>query len=128
MHMFYDFITGPMVWISFAVFIVGTLIRLASYAKMLNEKERFIYTYVSLPHFLRSIGAWLIPFYPKSTRIHPLFYGISYLFHLMIFLVPLLLLSHIVLIEESFPVSWNCWARDQRSSGPRRRTGPNRRE
>jgi len=59
-----------------------------------------------LPHILRSIGAWLIPYYPKSTRIHPVFYGISYLFHLMIFLVPLLLLSHIVLIEESFPVSW----------------------
>ncbi len=106
MHLFINFITGPLVWISFAIFIVGTIIRLVSYARMLNEKERFIVTFISLPHFFRSIVAWLIPFYPKGTRIHPLFYGISYLFHLMIFLVPLFLLSHIVLFEESFSISW----------------------
>lgn len=106
MHLFIDFITGPLVWISFAIFIVGTIVRLVSYARVLYEKERFIFTFISLPYFFRSIGAWLIPFYPKSTRTHPVFYGISYLFHLMIFLVPLFLLSHIVLFEESFSTSW----------------------
>jgi nitrate reductase gamma subunit len=106
MHSFYNFITGPLVWLSFGVFIIGTVIRLASYFRMLNEKERFIFTFISLPHFFRSIAAWLIPFFPKSTRIHPVFYGVSYLFHLMIFLIPVFLLSHIVLLEESFPVSW----------------------
>lgn len=106
MHAFIDFITGPMVWISFAVFLLGTGFRLYRYARLMNEKERFVYSYVSFSHALKSIGAWLIPYFPRSTRLHPVFYGISYLFHLMIFLVPVFLLSHIVLFEESIEKAW----------------------
>ena len=106
MHTFIDFITGPMVWISFGVFLIGTAVRLYLFLKLVNEKERFLYSYVSFFHAFRSIGAWLIPFLPKSTRLHPVFYGVSYLFHLLIFLVPLFLLSHIVLFEESMNTAW----------------------
>jgi nitrate reductase gamma subunit len=36
----------------------------------------------------------------------PVYYGISYLFHILLFLVPLFLASHIVLINEAFQLSW----------------------
>jgi nitrate reductase gamma subunit len=36
----------------------------------------------------------------------PVYYGISYLFHILLFLVPLFLASHIVLINEAFQISW----------------------
>ncbi len=61
---------------------------------------------MSLKYSLRSFAAWIIPFFPASSRKSPVFYSISYIFHLLIFIVPLFLLSHIALFEESFQFSW----------------------
>ncbi len=106
MHSFIEFIMGPMVWISFLLFFLGTVFRFFKVFKMVNEKENFIYTYMSLKYSFRSIFAWLIPFFPASTRKSPIFYGISYIFHLLLLLVPIFLLSHVVLLEESMQWSW----------------------
>ena len=106
MHSFIEFIMGPMVWISFLLFFLGTIYRFFKVFRMVNEKEPFIYTYMSLKYSFRSIFAWLIPFLPVSTRKSPVFYGISYIFHLLLFLVPFFLLSHVVLLEESMQWSW----------------------
>lgn len=106
MHSFIAFIMGPMVWISFLLFLLGTVFRFFKVFKMVNEKENFIYTYMSLKYSFRSIFAWLIPFFPVSTRKSPIFYGISYIFHLLLLLVPIFLLSHVVLLEESMQWSW----------------------
>ncbi|MBU1697002.1 MAG: respiratory nitrate reductase subunit gamma [Proteobacteria bacterium] len=106
MHSFINFIMGPMVWISFLIFFIGVIFKLFQVIKMVNEKEKFIYTYLSLKYSFRSIFAWLIPFLPVSTRKSPVFYSISYVFHLLLFLVPLFLLSHVVLLEESMQWSW----------------------
>ena len=106
MNAFVNFIMGPMVWISLLIFILGLVYKLAGIIKGLKEKERFVFSYLSLKYSLRSIGAWLIPFFPKSTRNQPIFWGITYCFHLLIFLVPLFLASHIILLDESFSISW----------------------
>lgn len=106
MNAFIDFITGPMVWISFAVFCIGTAFKVYTYFMLVADKERFIFRYLSFKYFFRSIFAWLVPFLPQSTRQHPVFYAVSYLFHLLIFLVPLFLLAHIIMIEEAVNISW----------------------
>lgn len=106
MNGFIDFIMGPMVWVSILVFILGLVYKITGIIREVREKEPYIFTYLTLYHSLRSIGAWLIPFYPRSTRQQPLFYGVSYLFHLALFAVPLFLSAHIVLVEESFNISW----------------------
>lgn len=106
MHSFIEFIMGPMVWISFLLFFLGTVFRFFKVFKMVNEKENFIYTYMSLKYSFRSIFAWLIPFLPASTRKSPIFYGISYIFHLLLLVIPIFLLSHVVLLEESMQWSW----------------------
>jgi len=97
---------GPMVWISFSLLFIGIIFRLYKMLKLTNEKEKFIFTYFSVKYGFRSIFAWLTPFLPASTRKSPVFYSISYFFHLLLFLVPLFLLSHVALIEESMHWSW----------------------
>ncbi len=106
MHNFINFIMGPMVWISFLIFFIGVIFRLYKMVRLLNKTEKFIYSYMSLKYSLRSILAWLTPFLPVSTRKRPFFWGVSYIFHVLLFLLPIFLLSHVVLFEESMQWSW----------------------
>ena len=106
MNAFIDFIMGPMVWISFLVFIVGLGLKFIGVVREVKQKEAYIFSYLTLFHSLRSIGAWLIPFLPRSTRQSPVFWGVSYLFHLLLFLVPLFLSAHVVLVQEAFNICW----------------------
>lgn len=106
MNGFIDFIMGPMVWISLLIFVIGLGVRVWLIVGEVRKKEPYIFSYLTLYHSMRSICAWLIPFFPRSTRIRPWYYGISYVFHLLILAVPLFLSAHIVLVEEAFRVSW----------------------
>lgn len=106
MNAFVDFIMGPMVWVAFLIFIFGLLFKLIMIIRDVNARESYVYSYLTLKHSLRSIFAWLIPFFPKSTRQSPVFYGVSYVFHLLIFIVPIFLMSHIVLLNDAFQISW----------------------
>ena len=106
MHTFIDFIMGPMVVISFLIFLVGVISRLIWTFALINKTEKFVFRYFSLKYSLRSIFAWLTPFLPVSTRKRPIFYLISYGFHLLLFILPIFLLSHITLFEESLDLTW----------------------
>jgi len=106
MHAFIQFIMGPMVWISLIIFLVGVIFNFIKLFRQTREKEAFIFSYLSLKYSLRSILAWMTPYLPASTRKNPFFYGVSYLFHLLLFIVPIFLLAHVMLIEEAFNVSW----------------------
>lgn len=106
MNAFIDFIMGPMAWISFLIFLGGLGFRMAGFIRELKHKEPYVFSYLTLFHSLRSIGAWLIPFFPVSTRKSPFFYGMSYLFHLLLFAVPVFLSAHVVLVQEAFNISW----------------------
>jgi nitrate reductase gamma subunit len=106
MNAFIAFIMGPMVWIAFLIFILGLIFKLVVFIKDVNARESYVYSYLSLKYSLRSIMAWLIPFLPQSTKQSPVFYSISYIFHLLLFIVPVFLMSHIVLVNEAFQFSW----------------------
>jgi len=106
MHAFINFIMGPMVWISFLIFFIGTIFRLYKMFRLINKTEKFIFSYMSLKYSLRSIFAWLTPFLPVSTRKRPVFGGVSYIFHGLLFVLPIFLLSHVTLLEESMQWSW----------------------
>lgn len=106
MHSFIQFITGPMVWISIAICFAGIVLRLVVIYRQTREKENFMFTYLSFKYSLRSMLAWLVPFLPVSTRKSPVFYAISYVFHILLFLTPLFLLSHVVVFEDSFNGVW----------------------
>lgn len=107
MNAFIDFIMGPMVWISLSIFIAGLIIKFIKIMIEVNRKESFIFSYMSFKYGFRSIGAWLIPFLPVSTRRQPIFWGTTYIFHFFLFIVPLFLSAHVILFDESFGIS--CW-------------------
>lgn len=106
MYPFIQFITGPMVWISFAICFTGIVLRLFIIFRQTREKENFMFTYLSVKYSLRSILVWLVPFLPVSTRKSPVFYIISYIFHILLFLTPVFLLSHVIVFEDSFNGAW----------------------
>ncbi|MBU8849220.1 MAG: nitrate reductase [Desulfobacterales bacterium] len=106
MNAFIDFIMGPMVWVAFLIFILGLIFKMVLIIKDINARESYVYSYLTWKHSLRSIFAWMTPFLPQSTKQSPVFYSISYIFHLLLFIVPIFLMSHIVLINEAFQVSW----------------------
>ncbi|MCG6909858.1 MAG: nitrate reductase [Deltaproteobacteria bacterium] len=108
MHDVYGFVTGPLAWLSFLVFIGGCLFRLGRMFQLIGGKERFIFTYMSWKYSFRSILHWMTPFATTNWRRHPVLTIVIFVFHICLLAVPLFLMAHIILWDEAWGVSW--WA------------------
>lgn len=106
MHTVYQFVSGPLAWIAFIVFFGGCIYRVAALLNAAYQKERFIFSYMSLRHSLNSIFHWIIPFASVNWRKHPVMTVVTFVFHICLILVPVFLLSHIVLWDEAWNISW----------------------
>jgi len=106
MHNIYSLVSGPLAWVSFILFVGGCLYRLTSMAVVAGEKDSMVYAYMSFRYALRSIFHWIIPFLSTNTKKHPFFTVISFAFHISLLAVPLFLIAHIILIKESWNISW----------------------
>lgn len=106
MHSFYNFVSGPLAWIAFLLFIGGSLYRIATMLMMVAAKERFIFSYMSWRYSLRSILHWMTPFATVNWRRQPVLTVVTFAFHICLIVVPIFLLSHVVLWDEAFGVSW----------------------
>ena len=106
MHDLYNFVSGPLAWLAFIVFFGGSLYRLIALFVLINQKERFIYTYMSLKYGLRSILHWSTPFATENMRRHPLLTIVTFAFHICLLLTPIFLLAHITMIDEFWNISW----------------------
>lgn len=106
MHDVYNFVSGPLVWISFIIFIGGSLYRLISMAKLAKEKDPVVYTYMDFQYALRSILRWITPFGTENMKRHPVMTLVTFVFHICIFVVPVFLFAHIILIKEAWDISW----------------------
>ena len=71
MNTLYNFVSGPLAWLAFILFIGGSLYRLISLMVLVHKKEKFIYSYMSLKYSLRSIFRWSTPFATENMRGHP---------------------------------------------------------
>ena len=106
MHDIYQFVSGPLAWSAFIIFIGGCLFRLINLLVLVHRKERFIYSYMSLKYGLRSILRWSTPFATENMRRHPGMTIVAFAFHICLLVTPLFLLAHVILIEEAWNVSW----------------------
>ena len=102
----YQFVSGPLAWSAFIIFIAGCLYRLISLLVLVHRKERFIYSYMSLKYGLRSILRWSTPFATENMRRHPGMTIVAFAFHICLLVTPLFLLAHVILIEEAWNISW----------------------
>lgn len=105
----YQFVTGPLLWLSFAVFFVGCIVRVVRYIKGLNwQMDRVAY----MAHFssgvkgaFRSNFFWLFPFGTRSWRKNPFFTVVFFIFHIGLIFTPIFLLAHNIILKERWGFS-----------------------
>jgi nitrate reductase gamma subunit len=106
----YDFLTGPMFWLSLCIFFIGMAVRVVQYFKGLNwQLERVAYKAYPVQGFkgaINSILKWLIPFGTYGWRRQPFMTVIFFGFHIGAVLVPVFLLAHNVFLKEKIGISW----------------------
>ncbi|MFH1723738.1 MAG: TmcC family electron transfer complex membrane anchor subunit [Elusimicrobiota bacterium] len=100
----HEIATGPLLWISFAVCIGGSLFRLAEMFRLAG-KEKVIYPFMTLRHSLRSIAHWIVPFASRNMRLRPAMTIATFSFHLSLLTVPVFLVAHNVLLSDAWGVS-----------------------
>lgn len=106
----YQFVTGPLLWLTFTIFFIGCAVRIIRYIKGLNwQADRVAYT----EHFsfgikgaIRSIFFWLLPFATRGWKKNPFFTVLFFIFHIGILLTPVLLLAHNIILKERWGFSF----------------------
>jgi len=68
---FYAFVEGPLLWVAFLIFIIGTLARAALFLFTSYKMDKIIYQHFSLKYILSSLVRWLLPL-NKSVPKNPL--------------------------------------------------------
>lgn len=107
----YTIVLGPLVWISFSVFVLGSALQVWRFYR-LSRKAVPSHHVPSLPPqkkkattLLATITVFLQQAKFTVLAIHPLTITISTLFHVCLVMVPLFLLGHNELVELAFGVS-----------------------
>jgi nitrate reductase gamma subunit len=106
----YQFIAGPLLWISFGVLIVGLIVRTVLYIRGLNwQLDRVPYKAHRLRGIrgaFRSVIHWIVPFWSVGWRAKPIFTTVYFVFHIGLVITPIFLTGHAVLIKERLGLNW----------------------
>jgi len=103
---FYSFVEGPLLWIAFLTFIIGSLLRAAMFMAISLKADKIIYQHFKWKYVFATFGRWLLPL-NKDVVKNPVFTILGYVFHICLIVVPIWLVGHITLWEESrFEWSW----------------------
>ena len=103
---FFLFVEGPLLWIAFLTFFIGSILRAALFLSVSLKRDKIIYQYFSWKYVLATLGRWLLPLNKDVTK-NPIFTILGYIFHVCLIVVPVWFSGHISLWEESrFEWSW----------------------
>ena len=106
----YDLLTGPGLWLSIGICLVGLFIRGVFYVKGLNwQLDRVAYTAhpkAGIKGALRSIFFWVLPFGTRSWRTQPLMTILFFVFHTGAVGIPLFLAAHNMMLQEKLGFSF----------------------
>ncbi len=102
---FYTFVSGPLAWIAWGFFVIGTIYRLVSMYALARVKDGSSLAYMNWFYSLRSILNWLIPFNTMGWKSDPLMTVTTFVFHLGFLLVAVFLGAHVVLWDTAFGIS-----------------------
>ncbi len=106
MNSLYSFLTGPMAWITFIVFFGGLIYKFYRLFTLAKNKDPFIFNYLNPKFGLRSILAWSIPFVPRNSRLNPIMTVAAFAFHICLFLSPIFLMAHVLMLKDGIGLSW----------------------
>jgi nitrate reductase gamma subunit len=104
-----EFIEGPLILISFVIFFLGVLFQIYRFFSLTREKERVVLNLEikkqSPPQELGFQVRMLIKLLKRTVfGAHPVIIGATCLFHILIFIVPIFLLSHQILLEAAWGI------------------------
>ena len=103
---FFLFVEGPLLWIAFLTFFIGSILRAALFLSVSRKRDKIIYQYFSWKYVLATFGRWVLPL-NKDVAKNPVFTILGYMFHICLIVVPIWFSGHISLWEESrFEWSW----------------------
>lgn len=102
----YNFVSGPLAWVAWGVFILGSIYRIATMYKLAKTKDASSVAYMSWKFGLRSIFNWMIPFNTLGWKSDPLMTVATFLFHIGFLLVAIFLGAHVVLWDTAFGFSF----------------------
>lgn len=102
----YEFVSGPLVWIAFAVFLGGMAYQLVTMLRS-AKKDKVIYPYMSLKYSLRSLFHWVIPFASRNMRARYEMTLVTFAFHICLVLLPIFLTAHIVMFASAWGARWS---------------------
>ena len=106
MHGLYNFVSGPLAWVAFILFFGGIIYRLITRIAMVNKSDYVVTEYFSLYYGLRSILHWIIPFANRNSRERPIMTIVTFAFHICLFVAPIFLLAHVILIDQAWGIDW----------------------
>ncbi|TVR00290.1 MAG: hypothetical protein EA399_04720 [Desulfovibrionales bacterium] len=104
----YNFLTGPMVWITFLVVVVGLTYHVVTYIRGLDWRlDRVGYRpnmQFGLKGAARSIFFWLLPWGSHGWRAKPLFTLLFFSFHIGLLFTPIFLEAHNIMLRDSWGI------------------------
>ncbi len=110
----YQFVSGPLAWVAWSVFILGSIYRLVTMYQLFKTKDASSIAYMDAKYSFRSIGAWLVPFLSLGWRKNPAMTVATYIFHICLLAGAIFVSAHVVIWEYAFGVSYpslpNEWA------------------
>jgi nitrate reductase gamma subunit len=105
--MLYDFIRGRLISIAFIVFILGLIFQFIQFFRLTQKKE-WVYPPVEVKHEKKTIGKWaalcLASLHGTLWETDPLITIVTSVFHVLLILVPIFLLGHNMLLDQSWGV------------------------
>ncbi len=100
----YQLVTGPLAWLSFAIFFTGVMFRVIQYIRGLDwQMDRVAYSehkFYGFKGAVRSVFYWLIPFGTRGWRYFPGFAIVFFTFHFALIFTPIFLEAHNILMKE----------------------------
>lgn len=105
MYDIHQLVSGPFVWAAFILFFGGILYRVLAMIVDLKKKERF-FKHTNLGANLRSILPLITPFAGLNWRRNTVLTTASLVFQICLFVSPIFLLAHVILLDESWNISW----------------------
>ena len=102
MQTIYNIATGPLAWLAWAIFLVGSVWRIGSMISKARQKEMAAYAYMKVNYSFRSIGRWLIPFGTLGWKENPAMTAATFTFHISLLLLVLFAPGHAEMWDYCF--------------------------
>ena len=123
----YDFVSGPLVWIAFILFIAGLVLQFVRVRKLAKKaKVRFgtaedvnllqlrlirnhdgsLRPDIGRKYVFSSLVQWLVPFASRNMRMGYEATFVTLAFHACLLLLPILLTAHVVMFSFAWGPQW----------------------